>query len=75
MKTIEPPASSRSDRIIACQEALETSFRELMDHAVKAGWTEGEAMAALIELAENHMLANQERENEETILEMILRMT
>ncbi len=32
-------------------------------------------MAALIELAENHMLANQVRENEETILDMIRRKT
>ncbi len=44
------------------------SFREIMDHAVKAGWTESEVMAALIELARNQMLANRERENEETIL-------
>lgn len=75
MENIDPSASPRSDRTIACQEALETSFRELMDHAVKAGWTEGEVMAALIELAENHMLANQVRENEETILDMIRRKT
>lgn len=73
MDIVSPGATE--DRHIECQEALEAAFRELVDHAVLSGWTEAEVLVALIELADNHMLANQARQNDETIIEMLRRMT
>lgn len=49
--------SNSDDRFIGLQEALEGRFLHLIDHAVIAGWSRLEAIAALAELADNAMLA------------------
>lgn len=56
---IIPPTipTDHPDRPIACQEAIETAFLSLADQAQDAGWREAEVAAALVDLADNHLLA------------------
>ncbi len=57
--TIDAPrhAPDHPDRHIDCQEALESAFQILVEGAAKAGWAEAEAVAAIVELADAHVLA------------------
>lgn len=52
-----PPAGDHPDRFLRCQEALEDAFSSIGDAAAAAGWSEEEVAAALVELADNYMLA------------------
>lgn len=45
------------DRFLDCQEALMPGFLFLLESAVASGWTENEAIAALIELADGRWLS------------------
>lgn len=45
------------DRFLSCQEAIDVAVREILDAATLAGWTENEVTAALVEVADNRMLA------------------
>lgn len=56
---IAPPETrpDHPDRHLACQEAIEPSFQALADQAVETGWSSDEVAAALVDLADNHMLA------------------
>ncbi|TBD50276.1 hypothetical protein ELH17_08305 [Rhizobium ruizarguesonis] len=40
-----------------CQEAIGDAFASVADAAASAGWTPEEVASALVELADNHMLA------------------
>lgn len=57
--TIAPPETGRDhpNRHLACQEAIEAVFLSLADQAQDAGWGEAEVSAALVDLADNHLLA------------------
>ncbi|ANH03605.1 hypothetical protein shn_05870 [Shinella sp. HZN7] len=58
MPITEPRAtSSQQDRFLQCEEALEAEFQALVWKAIKAGWDEGEACAAIASLADHHILA------------------
>lgn len=62
MKTtnaIAPPETGpdHADRHLACQEAIEPGFQALVEQAVESDWSSGEVAEALVELADNHMLA------------------
>lgn len=48
---------SQHDRFLECEEDLETEFQALVWRAIKAGWDEGEACAAIASLADHHILA------------------
>jgi hypothetical protein len=52
-----PPAGDHPDRFLCCQEALDGAFSSIGDAAVAAGWSDEEVAAALVELADNYMLA------------------
>lgn len=56
---VAPPETSRShpDRHLACQEALEPAFQALAEAAEQSGWSGDEVAAALVDLADHHMLA------------------
>ncbi|MFS8056599.1 hypothetical protein QD357_27860 [Rhizobium sp. BR 317] len=58
MSDIQPPRCDNSDpdRHLWCQYALHLSFAELVSKAVDAGWGEREVAAALVDLADHHML-------------------
>lgn len=45
------------DRFLSCQEAIDEAACDMIALAVRAGWTEQEALAALVEVADNRMLA------------------
>lgn len=45
------------ERHIRCQEALQFAFLDLIAAAVAVGWKEREAIVAVLDLADNHMLA------------------
>lgn len=56
---VAPPETGREhpDRHLSCQEAIEPAFQELAGIAESAGWSETEVAAALVDLADNHILA------------------
>ncbi len=58
MKAIpSPPPGIAPDRFIQCQEALADGVSELALAGMAAGWRAEEVAAALVELADNAMLA------------------
>ncbi|TQN58729.1 hypothetical protein FLX27_26035 [Agrobacterium tumefaciens] len=61
------------DRFIDCQEALMPGFLVLLESAVTSGWTENEALAALIELADGRWLANGENIDVQRVLASVKR--
>jgi hypothetical protein len=52
-----PPHEAHPDRFLHCQEQMETAFTAMVEAAVLSGWHPEEVAAALVELADNHMLA------------------
>jgi hypothetical protein len=52
------------DRHLDCQENLETSFLTLVNKAEAAGWVRIEIYSALIELIENHAIADHTLEGD-----------
>lgn len=59
MKDIPPPTvpPGNENRHLLCQMAVELPLQDLIESAVKAGWDEKEVLAAIIEVADNLMLA------------------
>ena len=41
-----------ADRFLDCQEAIENKIQQVMEDAIRAGWTREEAAAALVEVAD-----------------------
>jgi hypothetical protein len=62
--TITPPPrpAAHPDRFLDAQEAIESAVLDVVDQAVSAGWGEVEAVAAIVAIAENRMLAIGENE-------------
>ncbi|RCW77743.1 hypothetical protein [Phyllobacterium bourgognense] len=52
-----PHPEKHPDRFRDCQLAIEDRMLELLGDAQVAGWTKGEVLAAMIEVAENTNLA------------------
>lgn len=59
MTDIPSPTVSPDDenRHLFCQMAIEIPLQDLIQAAVKAGWEEAEVLTAIIEVADNLMLA------------------
>lgn len=57
--TIAPPETGHDhpDRHLSCQEALEPAFQAIAQAAEQSGWSGDEVAAALVDLADHHMLA------------------
>lgn len=70
MARIAPPRSPEPypDRDLDCQMAAEDAFQTLAAEIVAAGWSAGEAAAALEELARNHRLALKANGETEAII-------
>ncbi|TCV66258.1 hypothetical protein [Neorhizobium sp. S3-V5DH] len=60
MVDIPPPTVPPDDenRHLHCQMAVELPIQDVIEAAVAAGWTEAETLAAIIEVADNLMLAD-----------------
>ncbi len=54
MQPIKAPKQDRDydDRFLDCQEAIENKIQQVMEEAIRAGWTREEAAAALVEVAD-----------------------
>jgi hypothetical protein len=63
------------DRHLSCQEALSTAFQNLLDAALAAGWCEWEAIAAIVDLADNQMLALSARNETNQLMVLLKSMT
>lgn len=58
MKAVAPPPPDlHPDRFLRCQEALANGVSEVALAGIAAGWRPEEVAAALVELADNAMLA------------------
>lgn len=57
-----PRPPKHPDRFLDAQEAVEADVLQLVDNAVSIGWGEIEALAAIVAVAENRMLALGENE-------------
>jgi len=68
--TVTPPPrpEDHPDRFLDAQEAIETDLLRLVDDAVSSGWGEREALAALIAVAENRVLALAANDETEDLL-------
>lgn len=54
-----------ADLPLDCQMALEAEFQDLAERGEKAGWSRSDVAEALLELAQNHILAMRERGKED----------
>ncbi len=62
------------DRHLSCQEAIEAAFADLAAQAEDAGWMKEEVAAALVDLADCHMLSQAAAmDTERLIFEAALR--
>ena len=50
-------AADHPDRHVSCQFALRAAFVQVAARAVASSWNEREVAAALVDLADNHMLS------------------
>lgn len=53
-----PPPPDEENRHLLCQMAIELPLKDLIEAAVAAGWEETEVLTAIIEVADNLMLAH-----------------
>ncbi|MGL4197805.1 MAG: hypothetical protein ACRCSX_08600 [Allorhizobium sp.] len=60
--TPPPRPADHPDRFLDAQEAIEPALLQVVEDAVAAGWGEVEAVAAVVTVAENRMLAIGENE-------------
>lgn len=60
--TPPPRPADHPDRFLDAQEAIESAVLDVIEQAVSAGWGEVEAVAAIVAIAENRMLAIGENE-------------
>lgn len=76
MSDIPPPKVTEDDpvRHLNCQDALHACFKDLAERAMKSGWKEGEVMAAIIDLADNHMLAAAANNNTIDLIEALKKL-
>lgn len=61
------------DRFLDCQEAIMPGFIVLLESAVASGWTENEAIASLIELADGRWLSNGDNIDLQRVLASVKR--
>jgi len=76
MRDIYKPfvASDDPDRDIRCQDALQFAFRDLVAASVEAGWSEHEALEAIITLADDGLRRIGTNDDTQTLLDVLRRM-
>lgn len=77
MRQISPPSHSDDDpdRHLRCQEAMLWAFQDFITAATEAGWHEREVAAAMIDLADHHLLGMMENEKTSAIISLLRRIT
>jgi hypothetical protein len=66
-----PPGDE--NRHLHCQMAVELPMQDIIENAVKAGWEETEVLTAIIEVADNLMLAHGENAELDALLKAMKR--
>jgi len=54
---LQPPFENQPHRFLRCQEQMENAIRDGTEAGSLAGWSAEEVAAALVDLADNHMLS------------------
>ncbi|WP_245421254.1 hypothetical protein [Rhizobium sp. L9] len=54
---------------------MQLAFERLVERAAAAGWSEREAVIAIIDLADNHMLSIAANNKTNALLDLLKRMT
>ncbi|WP_105430253.1 hypothetical protein [Neorhizobium sp. T6_25] len=75
MTDIPPPTvpEDAENRHLFCQMAIEIPLQDLIQAAVKAGWDEPEVLTAIIEVADNLMLAHGSNAELDALLKALRR--
>jgi hypothetical protein len=68
---ILPPKPGSSDRFIDCKEAIESRVHQIVHDAYVAGWERGEALAGIIDIADNYALMLGENEALTAVLDRL----
>lgn len=68
-----PPPADDENRHLKCQMAIELPVQEIIAAAVKSGWKEEEVITAIIEVADNLMLAAGENAEVDALLKALKR--
>ncbi|MGV2140051.1 hypothetical protein ACQZ45_18905 [Agrobacterium sp. 16-2014-1-2a] len=70
-----PPSGpdDKASRYLECQHAIEAGLQTLVGSAIASGWGEQEVLAAVIEVADNLMLANMSNSEFDHLLQSIKR--
>lgn len=55
--TLPESEKNPPDRRLSCQEAIEPAFQAVAEMARRSGWSTDEVATALVDLADNHILA------------------
>lgn len=63
------------DRHIRCQDALQRAFRDFVDAATSAGWSEHEVLLAIADLADNQLLSHEANDNTDALIALLKHMT
>lgn len=71
----DPPEGSEENRHITCQMAVERPLQDLLDVAAQRGWTNVEVLSAIIEVADNLMLAAGANAELEAVLSALRKNT
>ncbi len=62
------------DRYIRCQDALQLAFRDLVTASIEAGWSEQEALEAIVTLADDGLRRIGANDDARTLLDVLRRM-
>ncbi|CDZ52338.1 Hypothetical protein NGAL_HAMBI1189_44350 [Neorhizobium galegae bv. officinalis] len=75
MCDIPPPTvpADNENRHLFCQMAIEIPLQDLIQTAVRAGWDEPEVLTAIIEVADNLMLAHGSNAELDALLKALKR--
>ena len=69
-----PPVPPHDEnRHLHCQMAVELPIQDVIEAAIAAGWSEEETLAAVIEVADNLMLANVNNAELDALLKALKR--
>ena len=65
------PETDISDGTLDCEFAMEPAFQALAEAAERAGWAAADVASALVNLADNHMLARAANAETDAMIERV----
>ena len=67
------PDADISDRTLDCEFAMEPAFQALAEAAERVGWAPADVASALVNLADNHVLARAANAETDAMIESVRR--